>query len=207
MPRFLTVLVEVEIDAGTQHDAAHLVVGDELDLLAGEHLGIVPQQAVERAAGTHLVDLRDHPLAAQQALRRHQDQRLANLALELAAQDVEVVRRRRAVGDLHVVLGGELQVALEARGGMLRPLAFVAVRQQADEARHAQPFALAGGYELVEDNLGAVGKVAELRLPQGERVRLGERIAVFEPEHCLLREHRIDDLVAALVGADMLNGV
>ena len=48
---------------------------------------------------------------------------------------------------------------------MLRPLALVAVRQQADETGHAQPFALAGGDELVEHDLRAVGEVAELRLP------------------------------------------
>ncbi len=98
----LALLVEIEIDlARAQHDAADLAVRHQLDLLAGERLGIVPQQAVERAAGTHLVEPRDHALVAQQALRRHQDQRLADLALELAAQDVEVVRRRGAIGDLH----------------------------------------------------------------------------------------------------------
>ena len=137
-------------------------------------------------------------------LRRHQDQRLADVALQLAAQDVEVVGRRRAVGDLHVVLGAQLQEALEPRRGMLRPLALVAVRQQADEAGHAQPFALARGDELVEHHLRAVGEVAELRLPQRQRVRLGERIAILEAEHRLFRQHRVDDLEARLAVAEMV---
>ncbi len=117
---------------------------------------------------------------------------------------MEEVRRRRDVDDLHVVFGAELQIALEPGRGMLRPLAFVAVRQHADEARHAQPLALARRDELVEHDLRAVGEVAELRLPDGERVRLGERIAVLEAEHRLLRQHRVDDLVARLPVADVV---
>ncbi len=53
---------------------------------------------------------------------------------------------------------------------MLRPLPFIAMRQQADEARHAQPFALAGRDELVEQHLRSVGEIAELRLPQRQRI-------------------------------------
>ena len=71
--------------------------------------------------------------------------------MQLAPQDVEVVGRRRAVGDLPIVLGRQLQVALEPRRGMLRALAFIAMRQQQGQARHAQPFAFAAGDELVDD--------------------------------------------------------
>jgi hypothetical protein len=49
---------------------------------------------------------------------------------------------------------------------MLRTLAFIAMRQQADEARHAQPLAFARRDELVEHHLRAVGEVAELRFPE-----------------------------------------
>ena len=63
-----------------------------------------------------------------------------------------------------------------------------------------QPLALAGRDELVEHHLRAVGEVAELRLPHDERVGLGQRVAVLEAEHRLLRQHRVDDLEAALVG-------
>ena len=52
-------------------------------------------------------------------------------------------------------------------------------------------------------HLRAVGEIAELRLPQRQRIGLGERIAVFEAEHGLFRQHRVDDLEARLaVAAD-----
>ena len=117
---------------------------------------------------------------------------------------MEIVRRRGAVRDLHVVLGAHLQKALEPCRRVLRALALVAVRQQADEPGHAQPFALAGRDELIEYDLRAVGEVAELGLPQRQGVRLGERIAVFETEHRLLGQHRIDDLVARLLRGHMI---
>src|SRR5260370_14186571 len=87
---------------------------------------------------------------------------------------------------------------------MLRPLALVTVRQHADEARHAQPLALARRDELVEYDLRAVGEIAELRLPHRERIGLGERIAVLEAQHRLLRQHRVDDLVAPLAVVDVI---
>ena len=84
------------------------------------------------------------------------------------------------------------------------PWPFIAVRQQADEARHAQPFAFAGRDELVEHHLRAVGEIAELRLPQRQRVGLGQRIAVFEAEHGLFRQHRIDDFEAGLAVGEIV---
>ncbi len=137
-------------------------------------------------------------------LRRHQDQRLAEVALELAAQDVEVVRRRRAVGDLHVVFGAHLQDSARAAPRNAPAPGPRSRAAAADEARHAQPLALARGDELVEHHLRAVGEIAELRLPQRQRVGLGQRIAVFEAEHGLFRQHRVDDLVARLLAAEMV---
>ena len=77
-------------------------------------------------------------------------------------------------------------------------LALIAVRQEADQGRQAQPLPLASGDELVEDNLRAIGEVAELRLPERQRIRLGQRIAVLEAEHRLFRQHRVDDFEARL---------
>ena len=59
---------------------------------------------------------------------------LRNLAVDLPPQDVEVVGRRGAVGDLDVVLGVELQIALKAGRTVFRPLPFIAVGKQHDEA-------------------------------------------------------------------------
>src|SRR3989338_8744106 len=93
----------------------------------------------------------------QQRFRRHQDQRFAEITMQLAAQDVEVVRRRCAVGNDPVVMCGQLQEAFQTGGGVFRPLTFEPVRQQADKARHPQPLRLARVDEL-EHDLRAVGE-------------------------------------------------
>ncbi|EGE56100.1 hypothetical protein RHECNPAF_750063 [Rhizobium etli CNPAF512] len=184
--------------AGAHDDAADLAVLLQLDRAVLDHLGIIPEQAVEGGFAGQLGQRRDRPLVAQQRLRRHQDQRLAEVALQLPAQDVEVVRRRRDVGDLHVVFRAKLQEAFQASRGVLRTLALIAVRQQADEARHAQPLAFARRDELVEDHLRAVGEIAELGFPKRQRIRAGERVTIFETEDGLFRKHRIDDFVTGL---------
>ncbi len=143
---------------------------------------------MERGLRRHVVEGRGSQLVPQQRFRRHDDQRLAEIAVDLAAQGVEIVRRGRQVADLHIVFGAHLQEALEAGGGVFRPLPFIAMRQQADEARHAQPFAFGRRNELVEEDLRAIREVTELRFPQGQRVRVGQRIAVFIAEHGLFRE-------------------
>ena len=78
----------------------------------------------------------------------------------------------RRLADLQVVLGRELQEALDARARVLGPLPLVAVRQQQHEPGEQPPLVLAGGEELVDDDLRAVGEVAELRLPEDERLRV-----------------------------------
>ena len=64
---------------------------------------------------------------------------LRNARTHLPAQHVEHLRRRRGHADLHVVLGAQLQEALEARRGMLGTLALVAVRQEQRQAATAGP--------------------------------------------------------------------
>src|SRR5271166_3565095 len=104
---------------------------------------MIPQEPMEARSQAERCERRHRALVAQHRLRRHRDQRLAELALELAAKRVEKIRRRRATDDLHVVLAAKLQKALETGRRVLRTLSLVAVRQEADEARHAQPLALA----------------------------------------------------------------
>ena len=149
-------------------------------------------------AARQLVERRHRQLVPQQALRRHHDQRLAERAQHLPAQHVEHLRRRRRHADLHVVLGAELQEALEARRGVLRPLPFVAVRQEQREAAEAAPLGLARADELVDDDLRAVGEVAELAFPDHQAVGVGGRVAVLEAEHRFLGQQRIDDAEARL---------
>ena len=57
---------------------------------------------------------RHRHLVPQQRLGRHDHQRLAEVAQHLAAQDVEIIGRRGAVGDLHIVVGAELQDSARA---------------------------------------------------------------------------------------------
>ena len=112
----LAFLEQVVINlARAQHDALDPIVGHKLDLVARADLRMVPKHAMERRAGAEILQPRHHALMAQERLRRHQDQRFTEAAMQLAPQDVEVVGGRRAVGDLPIVLGRQLQVAFEAR--------------------------------------------------------------------------------------------
>ena len=120
-------------------------------------------------------------------------ERLAEVAPDLPPQQVEVLRRRGRDGDLDVVLGAELEEPLEPGAGVLGPLPFVAVRQEHDQPAGPAPFRLGRGDELVDDDLGAVGEVAELGLPHDQHVRLIERVAVVEAEHGRLGEQAVVD--------------
>ncbi len=140
-----------------------------------------------------LLDRRDGLLVPQQALGRHHDQRLAEVAPDLPPQQVEELRRGRGHDDLDVVLGAELEEPLEPGAGVLGPLAFVAVRQEHDQPAASAPLRLGRGDELVDDHLGAVGEVAELGLPHDQHVRLVQRVAVVEAEHGRLGEQAVVD--------------
>ena len=95
---------------------------------------------------------------------------------------MEVLGRRRQVGDAEVALGGGLEEALEARRGVLRSRAFVGVWQQQRQARGLAPLCQARRDELVDDHLCAVDEVAELGLPEDERLRRLLAVAVLEAE-------------------------
>ena len=143
---------------------------------------------------------------AQQALGREDHQRLAHAApvaaaVHLAPQQVEILRRRGAVGHLHVVLGAQREEALDARAGMLRPLPFVAVRQQQHQAARLAPLRFRAGDELVDHDLRAVGEIAELRLPHHQRQRIGHAVAELEAQHGVLAERAVEDVEARLVRA------
>ena len=125
-------------------------------------------------------------------------------AQDLPADHVIHLRGRRRHAHLHVVLGAELQEALEARGGMLRALAFVTVRQEQREPAQAAPLRFARADELVDDDLRAVHEVAELAFPDDERGRVGGRISVFEAEHGFFGKHRVGDLERRLALGDVL---
>ncbi len=112
---------------------------------------------------------------------------------------MEVLRGRGRVDGLHVPLGAQLQVALDPRARVLRPLPLRAVRQEHPEARGLPPLVLCRGDELVHDDLRAVGEVAELRLPQDQGLGPLDAVAVVEPEHRELGEGAVDGLEGRLL--------
>ncbi len=126
---------------------------------------------------------------AQQALGRNNDQRLAVRPYHLPPQQVVHLHGCCRNANLHVVVGALLQKALDTRRRMFGAGAFVSVRQHQRQTAHAAPFDLARSDKLVDHDLGAVGKIAVLRLPYDEFLGSRSRIAVLEAHHGFFREH------------------
>ena len=87
---------------------------------------------------------------------------------------------------------------------MLGPLSLVTVRQKHDEGTGTQPLCLRGGDELVDNDLGTVGKITELGLPHAEHVRVIHGVAVIESQHGGLGKRAIVDTEARLIGREVL---
>ena len=147
-----------------------------------------------QAAVRQLVDVRRRRRQAQQALRRHHDERPRLLNERLAAQQVEVLRGRRDVRDPDVPLGGELQEALDAPARVLGAGTLVAVRQEQREPGRLAPLREARDEELVDHDLRGVHEVAELGLPEHERFGRLDRVAVLEAEAGDLRQRAVVQL-------------
>ena len=179
------------------------LVADEVvvDLAGAEHEprdrrlvgGCVVDHGLEPAAG-EVAERRRGLLQAQQALRRHDDERPGGRVERLPAQQVEVLRGGRAVGDPDVLLRRELQEALQPRARVLGPVALVAVREQQRQPRRLPPLRERGGDELVDHDLRAVREVAVLGLPEDERLRRSRGVAVLEAHARVLGERRVEDL-------------
>src|SRR5579872_6278812 len=107
---------------------------------------------------------------------------------------MEILRRRRAVGDSNIAVAGQLQKTLEAGAGVFGARAFVAVRQKKREARRLAPLREARRDELIDDDLRAVREIAELSFPQDQSVGRRCAIAVLEAEARVLGKRAIVDL-------------
>mmetsp|Transcript_7917 Transcript_7917/g.23438 ORF Transcript_7917/g.23438 Transcript_7917/m.23438 type:complete len:649 (+) Transcript_7917:486-2432(+) len=200
-------------------------LGKELvvDLATAEHQRLHPlrvftdilvrlvQDPLEGSAGPHILDARHAPLVPEQILRRDDNEGLAEIAVDLPSQAVEVVGGRRAIhdlpvalldlhprGPLHVgdvmrILVDLLQEPFDAAGGMLGALPVVAVGKEHDKSGLAHPLVLSGGYELIDHDLGPVDEISELRLPHDEGVGVLQAVSQFEAED---REFREDGITA-----------
>jgi hypothetical protein len=82
-------------------------------------------------------------------------------------------------------------------------LTFIAVRQQHDQTAGTAPLRLTGRDELVDDNLGAVGEVAELAFPD-EFIRIGRGITVIESQHSFFGQHGVVAVEASLLFLQVL---
>src|SRR4051794_32866040 len=76
---------------------------------------------------------------------------------------------------------------------MLRALAFISVWQQKHKCRLLSPFGPRCGHKLVDQNLSAVGKVSELRLPQDQDLGRMNGVTKLEANRRRLRERTVVD--------------
>ncbi len=140
---------------------------------------------------------------AQQAFRRHDDERAAVGAQGLQSQQMEVLGGCRTVGDADVVLGAEVEKTLETGARMLGALPFVAMRKQEHETRFETPFRAPRHDELIDDRLADVCEVAELRFPEHESVGGPDAVAVLEAQAGDLRQGAVPHLEPGLIGRDV----
>ena len=138
-----------------------------------------------------VLDSRDRAAAAKQLLGGEGNQWAARASVGLRAKHMEVVGRRRWLAHPHVVLCAQLEVTLDAGRRVIRALALKTVRQHEDERAALAPFLLRGGDELVNDGLGAVGEIAELRFPHNQRVRTLNRVPVLKGQYGVFGQRRI----------------
>ena len=124
--RALLVADDVVVDLAAAEDEAADGVGGLGGIAVGE-------DRLEAALGEGPGG-RSRVGVAEEALRRHDDQRALLRDQRLAAQQVEVVRRRRAVRHTHVALGAQLQEALQAAARVLRTRALVAMGKEQRQA-------------------------------------------------------------------------
>ena len=116
---------------GAQKDAANLA-SDELRI--SNHL--------LESSRREVFQTRRRLGIAQQELRREDYERLTYAAailatIHLSPQQVEVLRRIRAVCNLHVIFSTQLKKPFNTSTGVLRTLAFKPVRQEAEPGRSA----------------------------------------------------------------------
>src|SRR5258708_34245695 len=136
----------------------------------------------------------------QHALGSKDDQRLAPAAQRLTPQHMKILGGGGRLTDLDVLFGGGLEITLDASAGVFRTLAFVSVRQQQDETGEQAPLVFPGDEELVDDDLRAVGEVAELRLPQHQSVGIVAAESVFKTEHGSLGKKGVPGFEPRLAG-------
>lgn len=189
----LAVLDQGSVDLSRAQD-------NTLDLLGGvDGGGVIGDDPLEVGLAFQGLDVRAGKGVTQQRLGEEDDQRLAELAVDLATEDVEQVGRAGHAGDLHIavlvltvqlvgrgehtgLLVAKLEPALHTSGRVLGALAVITVRQRHNQAGTLQPLGFTRGDELINDTLSVVGEITELSLPHHKGVGGGQRVTVLEAE-------------------------
>lgn len=89
---------------------------------------------------------------------------------------------------------------------MFRTLALETVGQQEHHAAEVPPLFFRAEDELVDDHLGRVGEVAELRLPEHQGVGIAQAIAVIEAQHARFGQRAVVNLDRHLLRREILQG-
>jgi hypothetical protein len=192
----LAVLSQGGVDlSGAQDDAL-----DVLRSFDSGAVALVGDDPLEVGVlGRQFLDVRAGKGVTQQRLGEEEDERLAELAVDLATEDVEQVGRGGHAGNLHVAvlvltvqlvsLGvrtglfvAKLEPTLHTSGRVLRTLAIITVGQRHNQTGTLQPLGFTGGDELINDTLSVVGEVTELSFPHHQSVGGGQRVTVLEAE-------------------------
>src|ERR1043166_390861 len=111
---------------------------------------------------------------------------------------MKILCRSAGITNTEVVCGTQLQKSFEPCTGGLRPLAFIAMRQKHCQPRSLFPFVLTGSDVLIDYRLRDVIKVAELGLPQHQRISRVDRITVFKTEDARFGKSTIEDFKAPM---------
>src|ERR1051326_3326339 len=78
------------------------------------------------------------------------------------------------------------------------------MRQQKNQPAESPPFFFGAGDKLVDDRLGDIAEIAELRLPQHQGVRIVQAIAVLEAQHPRFGKRAVENLHRSLLGREVL---
>ena len=164
---------------------------------AGVRRAGVADHRAEGARG-EVVRRARRPPWPQHRLRREHDQRRAVRASAWRRSRWKYCAGVDGHGDLHVVLGAQLRGTARCgprsgRGPGPRSRAAAAARRRTAGPTCPRPDEM--NWSMID--LRAVDEVAELRLPQHERVGSRDRVAVLEAEGGVLREQRVVDVELA----------
>src|ERR1700730_11124445 len=165
------------------------------------HFGV--RDKGEKTGTREVLDVRSGIGMAEHAFGRKYDEWLTPRATRLAAKQMEILRGVGGLADIHVAFRSELQEALDARTGVLRALAFVAMGKQKGDPGRKPPLVFAGADKLIDDDLRAVDEVAELRFPQNESVGIVARKVVLEAKASCFGERGVVNFAKSLRGRQM----